>query len=88
MDGIHQGDRVINGRLLQDTVAQIKNMSGAAGGLIENIFRSAANFFAIRQQDCWIEIALDGAVVSHGGPSFVEPDSPINTDDCAAAFGQ
>jgi len=43
-------------------VAEVEDVAGALGGLVENLFGAATDGFFVGQQDQRIEVALDGAV--------------------------
>jgi len=86
--GIDQRDGMIDGGLLEDAVAQVKNVSRSAGGLSQHVGRSAADFRLVGQQDGGFEIALDGTVFAHDPPRFVQPDSPVHAHYGTACLGQ
>ena len=88
MNGVDQRDGVVDWRLLQDAVPEIEDMPGSAGGLIENVFSSPRDFFWSGQQGSRIQVTLHGPLMSHGSPSLVEPNAPINADNCASSLGQ
>ena len=88
MHRLNQCNRVFDRRLLHDAVAEIENVAGAAGGLIENLSGAAPNLGFVGQQHERIEVALHGAVVADRLPGVVEPHAPIDADHLSAGFGQ
>ncbi len=61
---IHNRLHIINGRVLQDAMAEVEDVTKLAIGATQNIVDA---FFDLRQEseeDCWIEIPLNGDIVS------------------------
>src|SRR5690349_4571342 len=87
MDGFHESDGVFDGRLLEDAVAQVEDVAGAVGGLVENLFGAAADGFFVGEEDERVEVALDGAALADGLPGVVEANPPVDADDVPTGFG-
>ena len=86
VDGVDEREDVIDRRFGQDAVAEIEDVAGASGGLIENHLGTAANFGRLGEQRDRIEITLNGDIVAEPRPGLGEIDAPIETDDIAAGL--
>ena len=84
MNGFDQSDHIIDGRLRQDSMAQVKDMTGPAAGAAQDLFDSPANFSGRGKEHGWIEIPLDRDIASQAFPGFVEIYSPVHADDIAS----
>ena len=80
MHRIDEGDGIFDGRLLDDAVAEVEDVAGAAGGLIEDVLGAAADFVAVGQEHERIEVALHRPVVADGFPGVVQPHAPVDAD--------
>ena len=87
MHRVHESDRVIDWRFLEDAVPQIKDVPRTPVRQIQNLANTAANRLSIRQQYTRIEISLDGAIEANLSPSLVQIDSPIQPNNGRAALG-
>ena len=61
-------------------------MARPSACLLQDSFRGTSNYFDRPEQDGWIEVSLDGDVVSDCFPSFVQGNSPIDADDAVFFF--
>lgn len=86
VDHFDKGYRVFYRSLLQDTVAQVENMSRTPPCLIEHQLRSLSNLLGLGKQDRRIKISLDSSIMSYGAPGIVKGNSPIDANDAAAGF--
>ena len=84
MNGINQGDNVIDRSLGQNSVAEIEDMTGASAGAVEDRARALANFGDSGEQRNRVEIALNRNVLTEPLPRFREIDAPVETDNVAA----
>src|SRR5215207_8958391 len=80
MHGIDEGDGIFDWRLLHDAVAEIKDVAGAAGGLVEDRFGAAADFGRRGEEHERVEVALDGTVVPHGLPGVIQAHPPVDAN--------
>ena len=88
VDDVDQRDCIINRRLRMNPMAEIKDVAGAAGGLIENFFDAAADFGALGQQYGRLQIPLHRSIISNSPPGNVQSNSPIDSNDRPARFRQ
>ena len=86
MDQIHHRAHVLDGRLLMDAVAQVEDVPGATGRAVKDRLHALADERRRREQHGGIEVALDGDVVSDGGPAGGEIDAPVETDHVATGL--
>ena len=84
MDGVDEGDGVIDGGSGEDAVAEVEYVTGSGGGLIENAFGSLADLARAGEEGDRVDVALNGHVVAETGPHVVQFDAPIETDDVGA----
>ena len=77
--------RVFHGRLLQDAVAQIYDVS-AAEEFGDQAEGCVANLFGRGEENGWVEVTLDGDAGTSEGAEFVEWDAPVDTENVGADF--
>src|SRR6185437_4172615 len=70
----------------QDAVAEVEDMAGAAGGLVENRADAPANLGEAGEQRDRIEVALHADAVAEAGPRLAKVDAPVQSDDVAAGL--
>ena len=88
MHRIDQCDGVLDRGLLDDAVAQVEDVAGAAAGLIEDLLGAAADFFGSAEQHERVEVALNGPVVADRLPGVIEPHASVDADHRAAGLGE
>ena len=73
---------------MEDAVAEVEDVAGAVGGLIEDLFSAAANGLFVGEEDERVEIALNSFCLADDFPGIVEADAPVDTDYLSAGFGE
>src|SRR5260370_12540920 len=86
MHGIDECNHVIDWSLGKDSVSEVENVTGAAGGLIENRASARSDFANVGEQRDWIEVALHRDIMMEPRPRVGEIDAPIQPDHVAACF--
>jgi hypothetical protein len=86
VDHVDGGFDMLDRRRRQNAVAQVENMSIAAGSPVQDIFHPAFNFMERAIQCDRIQVPLHGAIVTDHGPCLIEMDAPINADDIASSL--
>src|ERR1022692_3354091 len=86
MDRINQCHRVIDRRVGEDSVTEIKDVTRTAGSLIEDGLRAIADFGDLSEQRDRIEIALHRNIVTETRPRLREIDAPVEADHIAASL--
>jgi hypothetical protein len=86
VDRFDKGDGIFGRGLGYDAVAKVEDVAGTTGGLVEDIFGTAADFGFVGEENKRIEVALDGAAFADGLPGVIESDAPIDPDYLAAGF--
>ena len=69
-DELHDCLDVFDGGAGNDAVAEIEDVAGASGGLIEDVVDAAAHELGVREEGDGIEIALDRAGVVEAAPGL------------------
>ena len=82
-----QATDVVDGRLGQDSMPQVKDVTGPACGLLQYLLRPAANVIWCRQKTCRVQVPLHGEFWAYPVPCFGQPNAPVYTYDCGARFG-
>src|SRR5882757_7702901 len=67
-------------------VSEIEDVTGAAAGLAQDVFRARLNMFPIRKQQNRIEISLHGSAKSQALPTSIERNTPVDANHLRAAF--
>lgn len=88
MHRVDEGPGVFDRGFGEHAVAEIEDVAGAAGGLVEDFPGAAADLVGVGQQHRGIEIALDRFIVADGSPGVVQPDPPIDADHGPARLTQ
>lgn len=81
---VHKAADVIRRRGRENAVAEVENVAGAVGGLVEDYFCLTLDFGPGAQEQNGVEVTLDGYVVAQAGPAGVEVGTPVEADDVAA----
>jgi hypothetical protein len=88
MDEVRYRLNILHRRLRHHAVAEIEDVARSSGGATKNIVGSGEQTIARREEQCWIEIALDAAIRSNRLPRVVESLPPVDPDHVAAGFGE
>ena len=70
MDRIDECNHMIERSLGEDSVPEVENVAGAAGGLIENRTGARSDLADAREQCDWIEVALHRDIILQPRPRF------------------
>ena len=87
MHRIDQRDRIIDRRLLQNAVAEVEDVAGAAGGLVEDFGGAAADFGVVGKRTPGSRLPCTARSWPIVLPGVVEADAPVDADDGAADRG-
>src|SRR5436305_5468963 len=88
MNGFYERNGIRRRRLGNNAVAEIENVAGAAGGLVEDFLRAAADIGFVGEENERVEVALNGFSLADDFPGVVETDAPVDPDDLTAGFGE
>src|SRR5687768_5838442 len=86
MDHLNQCNHIFNRRFWQDPMTKIKYVSHSTPGLFKNSFRLRLQSVARREQRNGIEVSHHCNVVADSLTAFVEPNTPVESNDVAARF--
>ena len=67
-------------------MAEIEDVAGAAGGLIENVMDAVTNQIRLGEESDGVEIALDGAGVIELMPGLIQGGAPVEAKDIGTGF--
>ena len=84
MNDIDQRADVFNGRLRENSVTQVEDMTRATACLRQDAPGLGLDFMNGREQHDRVEIALNGHARPQSLPALIELDSPIEADDRTA----
>ena len=84
MHHFHDCLHVLNGRMLQDPVSEIEDMTGSAVGPTQNIEHAGLELREGRKEGDGIEIPLNSDVLPEQGPTIIERDAPVQADHITA----
>src|SRR5260221_11789007 len=80
VDRLDQQLEVLEGRLLQDAVAQVEDVARASFRAAEDVAGALADKLSRPQQDRRVEVAPHAAVEPHPPPAPVEPPPPVQRE--------
>src|SRR5262245_48602168 len=72
----------------QNSVPQIEDVTGDSARAHQDIVSAGNDSFERTEQQRWIEVALDRAVVTDPVPRSIERSAPIGADHVAAGLAQ
>src|SRR5690349_19393990 len=84
MHHIDNSPDVLHGRVLQDAMAQIEDVTGTSGRAAEDILDAFLDFSLWRKEQCRIEIALHGDIMPEEPPAIIQGDAPVESDHVSA----
>src|SRR5262245_50731291 len=84
VDRVHERPHGIDGRVREDAVPEVEDVSRPAGRLREDGGDALANDPRRREQRAGIEIPLDRTMRADPPPCLRERDSPVDADDVSA----
>src|SRR5215471_7919703 len=68
----------------QDAVPEVEDVAGTAAGAFEDVVGRRENAVERTQQQCRVEVALDGPAGADTLPGVVEVNPPVGANDIAA----
>src|SRR5712691_11871778 len=74
---------MFRGRIWKNPMTKVENVAGTTADPCKDILGPRMDKIVRAQQNCRIEVALDG-YVTEDGPCFVYRDSPVNTEHVTA----
>src|SRR5258708_6541897 len=78
---LDHGFHVLHRRLRQDSVPEVEDVAGARAGALQQIGDVQLELRHRREQDSWIEVALDRRAVADVHPGLVDIDAPIHSEN-------
>jgi hypothetical protein len=69
-----------------NAVTKIKDVAGAACGLLEDLADALAKQVFVGEERYGVEVALHGYRMPESGPALVQGNAPIEPDDVGAGF--
>src|SRR5689334_24998601 len=85
MDGVHQRGDMVGRRRRNDAVAEVEDVSRSGSRGVEQGACPSRDRFRIRQQDHWIEIALERDAIADPPPRRSQIHRPVNANTLGAA---
>ena len=80
MHYIYDCFHIIHGRVLQDAVTEIKDVTRSAVRAAQNIMHARFEFRVRREERDGVKIPLHGDIISEQSPAIVKWDAPVESD--------
>src|SRR5690349_23227840 len=80
MHHIDNSPDVLHGRMLQNAMAQIEDMTGTSSRPAQDIVDAFLDLSLWRKEQCRIEIALHRNIVPEEPPAIIQWDTPVEPD--------
>src|ERR1700687_4286181 len=77
---------VLDGRLRQDSMAEVEDMTGPLTRTAQDIFRARLQFLPAGEEQHRIQVTLHRTTVFQAAPALVEWDAPIESDYFGSRF--